>query len=378
MIFSALEYTNDIPFDTVLIHGLVRDAQGRKMSKSLGNGIDPLEVIDKYGADALRFALATGNSPGNDMRFSDERIEAARNFANKLWNAARFVMMNLTIERIELPDVSRLAPEDKWILTKFEQCVKNVNTNLENYEIGVALSSVYDFVWDVYCDWYIELSKPSVAAGGERGECAQNVLAYVLRETLKLLHPFMPFITEEIYSGLPGEEGSIMVKDYPVYDEAMVFGAEEASLERIIDAIGAIRTRRAEMGVAPSRRAKLYIETKYPESFEGSSSFFEKLASASEVVMVDTYDDDTAVRVITDSATVHIPLGDLVDFEAERKRLEGELKSVEGEIKRAEGKLANEGFVSRAPAAVVEGERAKLEKYKEKRDSILTAISKLT
>ncbi len=377
MIFSALEYTNDIPFDTVLIHGLVRDAQGRKMSKSLGNGIDPLEVIDKYGADALRFALATGNSPGNDMRFSDERIEAARNFANKLWNAARFVMMNLTIERIELPDVSRLAPEDKWILTKFEQCVKNVNTNLENYEIGVALSSVYDFVWDVYCDWYIELSKPSVAAGGERGECAQNVLAYVLRETLKLLHPFMPFITEEIYSGLPGEEGSIMVKDYPVYDEAMVFGAEEASLERIIDAIGAIRTRRAEMGVAPSRRAKLYIETKYPESFEGSSSFFEKLASASEVVMVDTYDDDTAVRVITDSATVHIPLGDLVDFEAERKRLEGELKSVEGEIKRAEGKLANEGFVSRAPAAVVEGERAKLEKYKEKRDSILTAISKL-
>ena len=377
MIFSALEYTANIPFDTVLIHGLVRDAQGRKMSKSLGNGIDPLEIIEKYGADALRFALATGNSPGNDMRFSDERIEAARNFANKLWNAARFVMMNLTIDKIELPAADKLSAEDKWILTKFEQCVQNVNTNLDNYEIGVALSSVYDFLWDIYCDWYIELSKPSVAAGGERGECAQNVLAYVLRETLKLLHPFMPFITEEIYSGLPGEEGSIMVKDYPVYNEDLVFAADEANMEKVIDAIKAIRTRRAEMGVVPSRKAKLFIETKYPEAFQGSASFFEKLASAAEVALVDAYDDDTAVRVITDAATVHIPLGDLVDFEAERKRLENELKTVENEIKRAEGKLNNEGFTSRAPAAVVEAERAKLEKYKEKREGVLSAIAKL-
>ncbi len=377
MIFSALEYTDNIPFDTVLIHGLVRDAQGRKMSKSLGNGIDPLEIIDKYGADALRFALATGNSPGNDMRFSDERIEAARNFANKLWNAARFVMMNLTIDKIELPAAEKLSAEDKWILTKFEQCVQNVNTNLDNYEIGVALSSVYDFLWDIYCDWYIELSKPSVAAGGERGECAQNVLTYVLRETLKLLHPFMPFITEEIYSGLPGEEGSIMVKDYPVYNEALVFAADEANMEKVIDAIKAIRTRRAEMGVVPSRKAKLFIETKYPEAFANSASFFEKLASASEVALVDAYDDDTAVRVITDAATVHIPLGDLVDFEAERKRLENELKTVENEIKRAEGKLNNEGFTSRAPAAVVEAERAKLEKYKEKREGVIAAIAKL-
>ena len=377
MIFSALEYTDNIPFDTVLIHGLVRDAQGRKMSKSLGNGIDPLEIIEKYGADALRFALATGNSPGNDMRFSDERIEAARNFANKLWNAARFVMMNLTIDKIELPAADKLSAEDKWILTKFEQCVQNVNTNLDNYEIGVALSSVYDFLWDIYCDWYIELSKPSVAAGGERGECAQNVLAYVLRETLKLLHPFMPFITEEIYSGLPGEEGSIMVKDYPVYNENLVFAADEANMEKVIDAIKAIRTRRAEMGVVPSRKAKLFIETKYPEAFANSASFFEKLASASEVALVDAYDDDTAVRVITDAATVHIPLGDLVDFEAERKRLENELKTVENEIKRAEGKLNNEGFTSRAPAAVVEAERAKLEKYKEKREGVIAAIAKL-
>ena len=377
MIFSALEYTDNIPFDTVLIHGLVRDAQGRKMSKSLGNGIDPLEIIEKYGADALRFALATGNSPGNDMRFSDERIEAARNFANKLWNAARFVMMNLTIDKIELPAADKLSAEDKWILTKFEQCVQNVNTNLDNYEIGVALSSVYDFLWDIYCDWYIELSKPSVAAGGERGECAQNVLAYVLRETLGLLHPFMPFITEEIYSGLPGEEGSIMIKDYPVYNADLVFAADEANMEKVIDAIKAIRTRRAEMGVVPSRKAKLFIETKYPEAFAGSASFFEKLASASGMELVDAYDDDTAVRVITSAATVHIPLGDLVDFEAERKRLEGELKNVEAEIKRAEGKLNNEGFISRAPAAVVDAERAKLEMYKEKREGVIAAIAKL-
>ena len=377
MIFSALHYTDNIPFDTVLIHGLVRDAQGRKMSKSLGNGIDPLEIIDKYGADALRFALATGNSPGNDMRFSDEKIEAARNFANKLWNAARFVMMNLTIESIETPDVEKLAPEDKWILTKFEECVNSVTTNLDKYEIGVALSSIYDFVWDIYCDWYIELSKPSVAAGGERSIVAQNVLAYVLRETLKLLHPFMPFITEEIYQGLPGEEGNIMVKDFPEYNEAFVFPAESADMEKVIDAIRAIRVRRNEMGVVPSRKAKVYIETKYPEAFAGSASFFERLASASSVELVDEFHDDTAVRIITDSATIHIPLADIIDFEAEKKRLEGELANVEKEIARAEGKLANEGFVSRAPANVVEAERAKLEKQKEKKDGIIAAIAKL-
>ena len=382
MIFSALEYTGEVPFDTVLIHGLVRDAQGRKMSKSLGNGIDPLEIIDKYGADALRFALATGNSPGNDMRFSDEKIEAARNFANKLWNAARFVMMNLTIDEIRLPEADKLAPEDKWILTKFEETVQNVTANLDKYEIGVALSSIYDFIWDIYCDWYIELSKPSVSAGGERGECAQNVLAYVLRETLKLLHPFMPFITEEIYQGLrghdmTGEDGSIMIKDYPEYTESLVFTAESADMAKVIDAIKAIRVRRSEMGVVPSRKAHVSIETKYPEAFAGSAAFFEKLASASAVSIVDSYADDTAVRIITDAAVIYIPLADMVDFEAERKRLEGELKTVEAEIKRAEGKLSNEGFISRAPAAVVDGERAKLEKYKEKLESVKAALAKL-
>ena len=378
MIFSSLEYMNEVPFDTVLIHGLVRDAQGRKMSKSLGNGIDPLEIIDKYGADALRFALATGNSPGNDMRFSDEKIEAARNFANKLWNAARFVLMNLTIGKIEEPDKSKLAVEDKWILTKLEECVKSVNTNLDKYELGVALSSIYDFLWDYYCDWYIELTKTSVSSEDkERSLTAQNTLAYVLRETLKLLHPFMPFITEEIYSSLPGEEGFIMVKDYPEYREDFTFTAAEEDMNRIIDAIKAIRVRRNEMGVVPSRKAKLFVETKYPETFSGATAFFEKLASAASLEVVEDYADENAVKIITDSATIHIPLGDLVDFEAERARLKKELDAMESEIKRAEGKLSNEGFVSRAPAAVVEAEKAKLEKYKEKRDSIKEAIAKL-
>ncbi len=395
MIFSSLEYINEVPFDTVLIHGLVRDAQGRKMSKSLGNGIDPLEIIDKYGADALRFALATGNSPGNDMRFSDEKIEAARNFANKLWNAARFVLMNLTIDKIEEPDKSKLAVEDKWILTKLEECVKSVNTNLDKYELGVALSSIYDFLWDYYCDWYIELTKTSITPKGnessmseltktsvssedkERSLTAQNTLAYVLRETLKLLHPFMPFITEEIYSSLPGEEGFIMVKDYPEYKEDFTFAAAEEDMNRIIDAIKAIRVRRNEMGVVPSRKAKLFVETKYPETFSGATAFFEKLASAASLEVVEDYADENAVKIITDSATIHIPLGDLVDFEAERARLKKELDAMESEIKRAEGKLSNEGFVSRAPAAVVEAEKAKLEKYKEKRDSIKEAIAKL-
>ena len=396
MIFSSLEYINEVPFDTVLIHGLVRDAQGRKMSKSLGNGIDPLEIIDKYGADALRFALATGNSPGNDMRFSDEKIEAARNFANKLWNAARFVLMNLTIDKIEEPDKSKLAVEDKWILTKLEECVKSVNTNLDKYELGVALSSIYDFLWDYYCDWYIELTKTSITPKSnessmsaeltktsvssedkERSLTAQNTLAYVLRETLKLLHPFMPFITEEIYSSLPGEEGFIMVKDYPEYREDFTFAAAEEDMNRIIDAIKAIRVRRNEMGVVPSRKAKLFVETKYPETFSGATAFFEKLASAASLEVVEDYADENAVKIITDSATIHIPLGDLVDFEAERARLKKELDAMESEIKRAEGKLSNEGFVSRAPAAVVEAEKAKLEKYKEKRDSIKEAIAKL-
>ena len=374
MIFSGLEHMGKEPFSTVFIHGLVRDAKGRKMSKSLGNGIDPLEIIDKYGADALRFALATGNAPGNDMRFSDEKIEAARNFANKLWNAARFVMMNLDIEEVKLPDAGELATEDKWILSKLNTLAENVTQNLDCYEVGVALANIYDFVWDIFCDWYIELLKPRLSAGDK---VAQNVIAYVLIETLKMLHPFMPFITEEIYTTMPHDSESIMISEFPKYSEALSFADDEAEMEKIIALIKAIRARRTEMGVAPSRKAKLFLVTKFENTFKGATEFFKKLASASEVEIVGEFTDSTAVQIITDSATAYIPLADMIDFEAERKRLEGELAKNDGEIKRLEGKLSNEGFVAKAPAAVVEGEKAKLEKYKEVRKGLLEALAKL-
>ena len=374
MVFSGMEHMGKEPFSTVFIHGLVRDAKGRKMSKSLGNGIDPLVIIDQYGADALRFALATGNAPGNDMRFSDEKIEAARNFANKLWNAARFVMMNLDIEEIKLPDTKDLCTEDKWILSKLNTLAQTVEQNLDCYEVGVALANLYDFVWDIFCDWYIELLKPRLSAGDKT---AQNVIAYVLTQTLKMLHPFMPFITEEIYTTMPHEGESIMISDFPKFNEALCFAKEEAEMEKVIALIKAIRARRTEMGVAPSRKAKLYLVTKYTDTFKNATEFFGKLASASEVEFVDSYADTSAVQIITDSATAYIPLADMIDFAAERKRLEGELAKNEGEIKRLEGKLSNEGFVAKAPAAVVEGERAKLEKYKEVRKGLLEAIEKL-
>ena len=374
MIFSGLEHMGKEPFSTVFIHGLVRDAKGRKMSKSLGNGIDPLKVIEEFGADALRFALATGNAPGNDMRFSDEKIEAARNFANKLWTAARFVMMNLDIDKVALPAPEALATEDKWILSKFNTLCENVTQNLDHYEIGVALANIYDFVWDVFCDWYIELSKPRLAAGDKT---AQNVIAYVLSETLKLLHPFMPFITEEIYQTLPHESESIMISDFPKYNADLVFAEEETEIERVIALIKAIRARRTEMGVAPSRRAKLSIVSKFEKTFADAAEFFKKLAGASEVHLVDGVDDPTAVQIVTDSASAFIPLADMIDFEAERARLNGELEKNLGEIKRVEAKLANEGFVAKAPAAVVEGERQKLEKYKEVRRGLEEALAKL-
>ncbi len=379
MIFSGLEYTGKIPFDTVLIHGLVRDAQGRKMSKSLGNGIDPLEIISKYGADALRYALATGNSPGNDMRFSDEKIEAARNFANKLWNAARFVMMNLTIDKIALPDEGDLAIEDKWILTKLKKTAAAVSQNLDRFEIGIALSILYDFVWDVYCDWYIELAKPSMnAENSKRSENTQNVLAYVLREILTMLHPFMPFITEEIYTNLPDADETIMLRRFTEADDIPSFPEEEDAMERVIDAIRAIRARRAEMNVPPSRKAKVTIVTNYPEAFgEAVYPFFERLASAQSVELCDSYSDDTAVRIITDSAAIYMPLADIIDFEAEKKRLGTELDKVNGEIARLEGKLSNENFISRAPAAVVDAEREKLARYIEKKNGIEQALAAL-
>ena len=383
MIFSGLEYTGQVPFDTVLIHGLVRDAQGRKMSKSLGNGIDPLKIIDEYGADALRFALATGNSPGNDMRFSDEKIEAARNFANKLWNASRFVRMNLTIDHVELPATGKLAPEDKWILTEYNRTVAAVQNALNSYEVGIALSNLYDFVWDVFCDWYIELSKARLSEKDTAENLvAQNVIAFVLTGILKLLHPFMPFITEEIFGALPHEEESIMIAGYPVPDEALEFADAAADMERVIAVIRAIRTRRNEMNVPPSRKAKVYLATKYEKSFAGTEAFFARLASASALEVAAEFDGsvisgDNAVQIVTDSATVFLPLSDIIDYEKEKARLAAELEKLDGEITRAKAKLANESFVSRAPAAVVAGERDKLAKYEENRAGVAAALAKL-
>ncbi|MBQ8331535.1 MAG: valine--tRNA ligase [Clostridia bacterium] len=383
MIFSGLEHMGKEPFSTVFIHGLVRDAQGRKMSKSLGNGIDPLEIIEKYGADALRYALATGNSPGNDMRFSDEKIEAARNFANKLWNASRFVRMNLTIDEIKLPSADELAAEDKWILHEFNKLTASVTAALDKYEVGVALASIYDFTWDVFCDWYIELTKARLNDKESAGnKIAQNVLAYILTGTLKLLHPFMPFITEEIYQSLPHTDESIMIAAYPKFDATLVFEADAEKMNRVITAIKAIRARRNEMNVPPSRKAKVYIGTRYTDAFnESTAVFFTRLASASEVEIDESFEAvlsaDDVVRIVTDSATILLPLSDIVDTEKEIARLEAEQKKLTGEIERLEKKLSNEGFVAKAPATVVEGERAKLAKYKENLAGVVAALAKM-
>jgi len=379
MIFSGLEHTGKKPFSTVFIHGLVRDAQGRKMSKSLGNGIDPLEIIDQYGADALRFALATGNSPGNDMRFSDEKIEAARNFNNKIWNAARFVLMNLTIDEAELPDASELELEDKWIISRLNALAKEVNSNLEKFELGVALAKIYDFIWDVFCDWYIELVKPRLFEAGTKSNLVcQNVLVYVLSGAMKLLHPYMPFITEEIWSSLPHSGESIMISTYPSYKDELSFEDEEKSMEILIDAIRSIRNRRAEMNVPPSRKAALHIVTDKKDVFnDKTAKFFIKLASASEVFVERKYEDDSAVQLITSDALIFIPLSDLVDTEKELARLENERKKTLEEIARLDKKLSNAGFIAKAPEAVIAGEKAKLAKYKDTLANIDAAIKKI-
>ncbi|MBR3691602.1 MAG: valine--tRNA ligase [Clostridia bacterium] len=366
MIFSGLEWMGERPFKNVLIHGLVRDAQGRKMSKSLGNGIDPLEIIDKYGADSLRFALATGNSPGNDMRFSDEKIEAGRNFANKLWNASRFVLMNLTVEDDRLPET--LLAEDKWILSRFRTVAAEVTENLDRYEIGIAAAKVYDFLWDEFCDWYIEFTKGRLADKESEGcENAQRVLVHVLCGTLKLLHPFMPFITEEIWQALPHEGESIMICEWPDAAKMPAYPEEEAAIAKIMAAIRAVRNRRAEMNVPPSRKAALTIVCDDRDAFAAGAAFFEKMASASAVTVTGEMpaDTDGMVSVITHDARLLIPMAELVDTEKEIARLEKELANAENEIRKAEAKLANAGFVAKAPAAVVEGEKAKIAKFGE-------------
>ena len=387
MIFSGLEHMGQKPFSTVFIHGLVRDARGRKMSKSLGNGIDPLEIISKYGADALRFALATGNSPGNDMRFSDEKMEAARNFANKLWNASRFVRMNLTIDEVRLPDANRLALEDKWILHSFNRLAESVNANLEKYEVGVALAAIYEFTWDVFCDWYIELAKARLNEKESEGNrICQQVITYVLNGILKLLHPFMPFITEEIFSSLPhlpGDAESIMISRYPTGRSDLEFPVEAGEMERVLELIRAIRNRRAEMNIAPSRKAAVFIETRYADAFNSATApFFARLASASGIEVAESFpagrvSADTCVQVVTPAATAYLPLSDLVDYEKERARLTAEIAKVSAEVERLDKKLSNQGFVAKAPAAVVDAERAKLAAAREKLTATEAALAKL-
>ena len=376
MMFSALEQMGEVPFDTVLIHGLVRDSQGRKMSKSLGNGIDPLEVIKQYGADALRFMLATGNSPGNDMRYIDDKVKASRNFANKLWNAARFIMMNLP-DGYEITDLSdNLTTEDKWIVSKINSLAKDINTNLEGYEIGVAVQKLYDFIWDVYCDWYIELTKPRISAGGETKETAQAVLVWVMKEMLKLLHPFMPFITEEIWQTLVGDS-PLMLESFPTYNESLCFEKEEKNFEKIIDAIKGIRNRRAEMNVAPSIKAKVFIETPFGDVFKSGTMFFERLASASEVKISDTAYAGDALTVVTDSARIFIPLDEIVDKDKETERLNKEMKAVKKDIDFLSGKLSNQGFLAKAPKPLIEKEKAKLETAMQKMARLKESIEKL-
>lgn len=380
MMFSGLEHTGEVPFKHVFIHGLVRDSQGRKMSKSLGNGIDPLEIIEQYGADALRFTLATGNAPGNDMRFYNERVEASRNFANKIWNASRFTLMNLDITENKLPDTAELQMEDKWILSKYNDVVKAVIENLDKFELGIALSNLYEFIWDNFCDWYIELVKPRLFdKKNPTAKTAQYVLTYVLSNTMKLLHPFMPFITEEIWQHLPHEGESIVISSYPSYDESLHFRQEVEDMELIMQAISSIRNRRAEMNVPPSKKAKVIIVTDKTEVFKKGTAFFEKLASASEtVVQTDKSGiDDNAVNIVIPSAEVYLPLDELVDKTKELERLNAEKKKLEGEIKRVEGKLNNAGFVAKAPQKVVDEEKAKGEKYKEMLEKVLESIKNM-
>ena len=373
MIFSGCEQMKKIPFRTVLIHGLVRDDKGRKMSKSLGNGIDPLEMAEKYGADALRFNLITGNSPGNDMRFYAEKCEAMRNFANKIWNASRFVMMNLTIDEYALPEADQLEREDKWVLSKLNTLVKEVTENLDSYEIGVASAKVYDFLWDTYCDWYIELTKTRLN-GGDEGKkiAAQNVLCHILVELLKLLHPFMPFITEEIFQALPKKAGGekeafLMCAPWPEYQEARRFPEEEAAMEAVMDTIKAVRARRAEMNVPPSRKAEMLIVTATPEIYAQGLHFIQRLAYASEVTFADAAPADAGgqVTAVTSRATAYMPMAELVDLEAERARIAKEKEKAENGLRLVEQKLNNEKFVSKAPEAVVNAEKEKAAKYRE-------------
>ena len=376
MIFSGLEYTGKAPFNTVLFHGIVRDEQGRKMSKSLGNGIDPLVEIEKYGADALRFTLATGNTPGNDMRYSSDRVMASRNFANKIWNAARFLMMNLE-ENEPAPYIpENLSIEDKWILSKFNALAKDVTDNLEKFELGLAVEKLYDFIWDVFCDWYIEIAK--IKLNGENPEekkTAKAVLVYVFTETLKLLHPFMPFITEEIWQALPHSGEAIMISKWPEFKNELNFAEDEADFQIIMDAIRAVRVRRNEMNVPPSRKANLVISSDRKDLFEKCKPFIERLAYASGISFEDKFDSQGAVCVITDAATIYMPMSDLIDLAGELERLEKELEKANVDKEFFEKKLNNPNFVAKAPEKVVAEQKASLAKVLEKMENLNQSIA---
>ena len=372
MIFSGMEFMDEAPFHTVFINGLIRDSLGRKMSKSLDNGVDPIDMILKYGADALRFNIISGNSPGNDIRFYPERCEAMRNFANKIWNASRFVMMNLTIDRNELPETLEL--EDKWILSKLNTLAGEINENLEKYELGVAAAKIYDFIWDSYCDWYIELTKPRISNAESRfdAENAQKVLLHVLTEILTLLHPFMPFITEEIYQALPHEETgkALMIRQYTQYTDALHFPEEEADFESIMAAVHAVRARRAEMNVPPSKKTGLTIVTGKPEVFEAGRVYIGRLAYAHTLDIISQGDESSGiikngyVSVATNDALLYMPLAELVDVAKERERVDKEIKGVKADIERVEQKLSNKEFTSKAPEHIVNVERDKLDKLR--------------
>ena len=384
MVFSGYEQMKEKPFKTVLFHGLVRDSQGRKMSKSLGNGIDPLEIIEKYGADALRLTLITGNAPGNDMRFYYERVEANRNFGNKIWNASRFIMMNMEGKEVTTPAVADLEPVDKWMLSKLNNVIKEVTDNMENYELGIAVQKVYDFIWDEFCDWYIEMVKPRLYASDNQvsSNAALWTLKTVLIDALKLLHPYMPFITEEIFCTLQNEEESIMISSWPVYTEERNFAKEEKEIEIMKEAIRGIRNVRTSMNVPPSKKAQVYVVSEKPEMraiFEEGKLFFASLAYASEVIVQADKNGiaDDAVSVVIANANVYIPFAELVDIAQEIERLEKEEKKLAGELARVNGMLNNANFVSKAPAAKIEEEKAKLEKYTQMMEQVKERLAQL-
>ena len=367
MIFSGIENMKEPPFKTVFFHGLVRDAQGRKMSKSLGNGIDPLEVIKEYGADALRFTLVTGNSPGNDLRFSDEKVAASRNFANKIWNAARFILMNL--EGHDVPNAlpEKLELEDQWIVSALNDVTKEITENLEKFELGIAVQKLYDFLWDSFCDWYIEIAKIRMQSGDEeKAQSARQVLVWVMTRTLQLLHPFMPYITEEIWQSLPHEGESIMVSPWPVYEEQYSYPQAEEELARIMELIRGVRNRRAEMNVAPSKKAKLYIATAHPQAYETCRAILMKLAYANDIEIGEDFQLEGAVTVVTADAKAYIPMDELVDKKAELARLQKELDNAKKQLAGVDAKLNNEKFISKAPAAIIEGARQNGEKLRER------------